>query len=62
MKMKRFVSVALSVLMLLPLLAGCGAKTEAPVTTAAPAPAATEAPAETTAAAAFPEDVPQLHG
>ena len=32
MKMKRFVSVALTVLMLLPILAGCGAKTEAPVT------------------------------
>ena len=40
MKMKRFVSVVLCALMLLPILAGCGAKTEAPVATAAPAPAA----------------------
>ncbi len=48
MKMKRFVSAALCALMLLPVLAGCGAKTEAPVTTAAPA--ASPAAAETTAA------------
>ena len=40
MKMKRFVSIALCALMLLPILAGCGAKNEAPVATAAPAPAA----------------------
>ena len=64
MKMKRFVSVALTVLMLLPILAGCGAKTETPVATAAPAPAATEAPAaapaETTAAAALAEDVQKI--
>ena len=62
MKMKRFVSVALTVLMLLPILAGCGAKTEAPVTTAAPAPAATEAPAavETTAPEALAEDVQKI--
>ena len=64
MKMKRFVSVALTVLMLLPILAGCGDKTETPVATAAPAPAATEAPAaapaETTAAAALAEDVQKI--
>ena len=62
MKMKRFVSVALTVLMLLPILAGCGAKTEAPATTAAPAPAATEAPAavETTAPEALAEDVQKI--
>ena len=48
MKMKRFVSAALCALMLLPVLAGCSAKTEAPVTTAAPA--AAPAAAETTAA------------
>ena len=60
MKMKRFVSVALTVLMLLPILAGCGAKTEAPVATAALA--ATEAPAaaETTAPAALAEDVQKI--
>ena len=62
MKMKRFVSVALTVLMLLPILAGCGAKTEAPATTAAPAPTATEAPAavETTAPEALAEDVQKI--
>ena len=38
MKMKRFVSIALCALMLLPILAGCGAKTEPTATTAAPAP------------------------
>ena len=57
MKMKRFVSVVLCALMLLPILAGCGAKTEAPVATAAPAPAAAEAPAPAAteaAPAAFP--------
>ena len=60
MKMKRFVSVALTVLMLLPILAGCGAKTEPTVATAAPA--ATEAPAaaETTAPAALAEDVQKI--
>ena len=62
MKMKRFVSIALCALMLLPILAGCGAKTEAPVATAAPAPAATEAPAPaaTEAPVAFPEDVQKI--
>ena len=63
MKMKRFVSVTLTVLMLLPILAGCGAKTEAPVATAAPAPTATEAPAPAAteaAPAAFPEDVQKI--
>ena len=66
MKMKRFVSVVLCALMLLPILAGCGAKTEAPVATAAPAPAATEAAtaapaaAETTAPAALAEDVQKI--
>ena len=61
MKMKRFVSVVLCALMLLPILAGCGAKTEAPVATAAPAPAATEAPAaETAAPVAFDEDVQKI--
>ena len=62
MKMKRFVSVALAALMLLPILAGCGAKTEAPAATAAPA--ATEAPvetaAETTAPVALAEDVQKI--
>ena len=62
MKMKRFVSVALAALMLLPILAGCGAKTEAPVATAAPA--ATEAPVETavetTAPVALAEDVQKI--
>ena len=63
MKMKRFVSMALCALMLLPVLSGCGAKTEAPVATAAPAPAATEAPASAAteaAPAAFPEDVQKI--
>ena len=63
MKMKRFVSMELCALMLLPVLAGCGAKTEAPVATAAPAPAATEAPASAAteaAPAAFPEDVQKI--
>ena len=62
MKMKRFVSIALCALMLLPILAGCGAKTEPTVATAAPAPAATEAPAaaETTAPAALAEDVQKI--
>ena len=62
MKMKRFVSVALCALMLLPILAGCGAKTEPTEAAAAPTSAATEA---TTAAAeatsaAFPEDVQKI--
>ena len=63
MKMKRFVSVALCALMLLPVLAGCGAKTEATVATAAPAaPAETAAPAADTEAAApaFAEDVQKI--
>ena len=63
MKMKRFVSMELCALMLLPVLSGCGAKTEAPVATAAPAPAATEAPASAAteaAPAAFPEDVQKI--
>lgn len=63
MKMKRFVSIALCALMLLPILAGCGAKTEAPVATAAPAPAATDvsAPVATEAVpATFPEDVQKI--
>ena len=61
MKMKRFVSVVLCALMLLPILAGCGAKTEATVATAVPAPAATEAPAaETAAPMAFDEDVQKI--
>ena len=61
MKMKRFVSIALCVLMLLPVLAGCGAK---PAAEATPAPAATAAaPAETDAAvdfAAYGEDVAKI--
>ncbi|MGM9659566.1 MAG: transporter substrate-binding domain-containing protein, partial [Faecousia sp.] len=65
MKMKRFVSMALCVLMLLPVLAGCGAK---PAAEATPAPAATAAPtaaapAETEAAvdfAAYGEDVAKI--
>ena len=61
MKMKRFVSVVLCAPMLLPILAGCGAKTEATVATAVPAPAATEAPAaETAAPMAFDEDVQKI--
>ena len=64
MKMKRFVSVALAALMLLPILAGCGAKTEPTVATAAPAAteAATTAPAaaETTAPVALAEDVQKI--
>ena len=64
MKMKRFVSIALCALMLLPILAGCGAKTEPTVATAAPAAteAATTAPAaaETTAPAALAEDVQKI--
>ena len=64
MKMKRFVSIALCALMLLPILAGCGAKTEPTAATAAPAAteAATTAPAaaETTAPAALAEDVQKI--
>lgn len=62
MKMKRFVSIVLCALLLLPVLAGCGAKTETPATTA---PAATEAPAapaetETEAPAPLSEDVQKI--
>ena len=62
MKMKRFVSIVLCALLLLPVLAGCGAKTETPASTA---PAATEAPAapaetETEAPAPLSEDVQKI--
>lgn len=64
MKMKRFVSMALCVLMLLPVLAGCGAKTETPATTAAPVATAVPAVTETEAAAvdyaAYGEDVAKI--
>ena len=63
MKMKRFVSIVLCALLLLPILSGCGAKTEAPAATTAPA--ATEAPAapaatETEAPAPLSEDVQKI--
>ena len=63
MKMKRFVSIVLCALLLLPVLAGCGAKTETPAATTAPA--ATEAPAapaatETEAPAPLSEDVQKI--
>ena len=62
MKMKKFVSVALCAAMLLPILAGCGSRTEAPAAPAAPV--ATAAPAaETTAAAgvdSYGEDVQKI--
>ena len=63
MKMKRFVSIALCVLMLLPVLAGCGAKPAAEATPAPAATAAAAAPAETDAAvdfAAYGEDVAKI--
>ena len=64
MKMRRFVSMALCVLMLLPVLAGCGAKTETPATTAAPVATAVPAVTETEAAAvdyaAYGEDVAKI--
>ena len=57
MKMKRFVSIVLCALLLLPVLAGCGAKTETPAATEAPA-----APAETETEAPAPlsEDVQKI--
>ena len=63
MKMKRFVSIVLCALLLLPVLAGCGAKTKTPAATTAPA--ATEAPAapaetETEAPAPLSEDVQKI--
>ena len=63
MKMTRFVSIVLCALLLLPVLAGCGAKTETPAATTAPA--ATEAPAapaatETEAPAPLSEDVQKI--
>ncbi len=49
--MKKFFSIALAVLMVCGMFAGCGSKTEAPETTAAAAAETTAAAAETTAAA-----------
>ena len=64
MKMKKFVSVALCAAMLLPILAGCGSKTEAPAATAAPVATAAPAAATTAAAgvdyAAYGEDVQKI--
>ena len=64
MKMKKFVSVALCAAMLLPVLAGCGSKTEAPAATAAPVATAAPAAATTAAAgvdyAAYGEDVQKI--